>query len=205
MGIRPAGLILLLLLLCTPLYAGMDENHYTLEDGDTLHKGRGALLLLGGYPRSGLAFSAAPWKYVNVGFRMEMEYDPSFDLAVPFKFQMLESDNERLNLALTLAPSFYALFLEDDYDVSFRLKPGVAAGWRFYRGLTYFLSAEYMAVFPVSAKAEWAHYPLLGTGFEIPLPRHVNLIFKGLVEFRDYAPDAFVYGGYFGIAVGLWK
>jgi len=199
-------LIIALLILCSPQpRVEAADDFYTLEDGFALEKDSAAVLIYGGYPRSGLAYIAAPWNYVNMGMRLEADYDPGFSLGAPVKVQLLESPEGKLNFALTLTPALYFNFVDtDDLKVQFLLNPGFSAGWRIVRHLCYFLSAAYDLHLPVSENITFQHFPPVQSGFEIPTGTLVNVILKGLVEFHDYDPDAFVYGGSLGLGLALW-
>lgn len=180
------------------------DEVFTLEDGDALEREMAALSILGGYPRSSLTFMAAPWEYVNLGFRAEAEYVPAFVTGVPLKAQMLESDSGKLNFALSMFPALYFNFDDEDIAVLADLKLGFASGWRFHRGNALFLAGDYALRFPVSHDADFSHYPAIAAGFEIPLHESINIILKSLVEFRDYEPGDFVYGGAAGLGFALW-
>ncbi len=218
--IRTALLTLTILLAIMGNVYGADDPYYTLEDGDTIDRGHGAFLMYGGYPLAGLEYVAAPWDYITVGFRLDVRYlEPSFAIGAPFKFQILESDKEDLNFALTIYPGADFNFSSDKADVVFFVNPGFAAGWRFYGGNTFFINGSYMLGISISPEGDidgdpttddsrdlFRHHPIIGAGFEIPLgPSIVNMIFKGTVEFFDYDPDEFVYGGYLGLAFALWR
>lgn len=178
---------------------------FTLEDGHTLRENEGAVGFFGGYPQSGIAYTAAPWKFINLGFRLEAAYEPTFTAGAPWKFQLLETEEEELNFSLTALPGVVFRFMEDHSLVFALIRPGFAAGWRFFAGNTLFLAGEYPLFAPVSEDAEFMHYPTAAAGFEIPLTIFMNLVLKGNVEFVGYRPEEFIYGGSLGFGFALWR
>jgi len=193
----------LLLTFCATNAAAF-EDKYTLEDGDTLEKDKAALQIYAGYPKSGFSFIAAPWQYVNIGFRLEMEYHPSLIFGVPFKVQLLESKGERLNFALTFFPGLDFNFKSSNDQVKIISTPGFAAGWQFIRGLSWFLSGEYAMLTQINPTTDFIHHPVLSTGLEWQTPTIINVIIKGIVEFKNYNSDDFVYGGLLGLGFAVW-
>jgi hypothetical protein len=176
----------------------------TLYDGRTIEREHSALIFYGGYPDSGLAFIAAPLRYFNVGFKAQITYDPMFAVGAPIKVQMLESENRTLNLALTLSPSIWFGFGGGETTVTAWFDPGVAAGWHFIDEMGWFWAARYVLIAPISEGAAFSHFPEIQTGFEIGTGTRVSVIVDGQVEFREYDPARFGFGGHLGLGVSLW-
>lgn len=195
-------LISFIILSQTNTYAFSDN--FTLEDGGTLDRDKAAIYVFGGYPKSGLSYIAAPYRYLNIGFEVEVEYSPSFVLGAPFKLQLLESKGKKLNFALTFMPALDFNFKDTKDQVTIVVLPGFASGWQFVEGISWFLKGEYALLTMINPTTSFHHHPIVETGIEWQTPSIINVIFKGLVEFREYNPDDFVYGGTIGLGFALW-
>lgn len=184
----------------------IDEGAYMLSDGDTLLRGQAAFSIYGGYPQSSLAYIAAPWHYVNLGVEVDVSYEPAFSMGVPLEVQFLESEDESLNLSLTLLAALFFNFDGSlpDPEMLLRFDPGFSSGWRFHRLAGWFLSGHYALNVPISVGGAFSHHPSLASGFEVRTPSIVNVILKATVDFTDYDPDRFVYGGALGLGFSLW-
>jgi|GEM_PF-2802890 len=191
------------LLGITTLYAS-EIRHYAVESGDAMDDGEGAFSIWGGYPDSGLRYLASPIQYFDIGVQMDVAYDPTFALGMPFKVQLLESPARTLNFALDFMPNLTFRYATSEVSVFSKLEGGFSAGWKFYRGYCLFLKGAYAIEIPISQSSTFAHFPLAMTGFEFPLTRDFNLGIRGLARFRDYDPNAFEYGGHLIFTFGFW-
>lgn len=194
----------LLLLLLSSIFAPKHTEAYTLRDGDALPPERAAFFVAGGYPESRLGVIGAPRDYIDLGFQLSFGYTPDFELDLLTRFQLAETKDEAFNFALTFNPGIIFSLFSDKLMVTLPIESGFAMGWHFVRGASFYWRGAYAVVAPLSPTASFAHYPTTALGFEIGTGAPVNLFFEGLVRFKAYDPDQFIYGGLGGIGVALW-
>ena len=175
---------------------GTPEPFQSEADGQTLHSDHASLSLETGYPYTSAQFLAAPTTYFNVGIRLDVDYRPAFDFRAPLIVQMLETSDERFNLALEFRPGMFFNF-GSTTSMEVPLSAGTRFGYRFVETATYFTQLLYTTDFGIS-DGYFDHYPQIKTGFEIRLSEEFNLLVSGLAEFKRYEPEKFIYGGQIG-------
>ena len=123
---------------------------FALEDGRTLGEGHIAGSVAGGYPETRLMFQFTPVDYFDMGMRLDIGYDPDFDLGYFLKVQFLEAPGRWFNLGMRVRTGFRWEAADTD---RFYFTPRVALLMGF--------------------GGSWLYFPLeIEWGFDVALPQH---------------------------------
>jgi|GEM_PF-3142812 len=126
------------------------ERPFALEDARTIGEGHIAGSVAGGYPESRLMFQFTPERYFDMGVRLDIGYNPDFDLSYFLEVQFLEAPGGWFNLGARVRTGFRWEMAETD---RFYFTPKLALVMGF---------GGSMVFFPI--EVEW--------GFDVALPKN---------------------------------
>lgn len=207
-------ILLLLSLSGAAAAAPPKETAYSLASASSIGEDNGALLLHGGWPRSGVAYVLGFTDYFDLHFQGDYTHPLTFRIGGRALLQFVDYEGW-FDFGLALEPMIFVGFDKqsdkssprcsgDGSDASAGLDLGLAAllGVRPISWITIFGQVWHRDHF-ASCWPDSYHGPGLVAGLEISLPAAVNLIAYGQIDWywTDHGPD---YAGGLGVAFGFF-